>query len=177
MDSNNLTVEIRPEEPKDFPAVYEVNTRAFKRKEEACLVDRLRSGASFIPGLSLVAIAQNKVVGHILLSKIFIEGANGTHTALALAPLAVVPERQRQGIGKSLMATALDTARSLGYKAVVVLGHTTYYSKFGFIPTARWNIKPPFNVPENAFMALELTENSLSGVEGIVQYSKEFEEL
>lgn len=177
MDDRNLVVEIRQEEARDFPAVYNLNSKAFNRKEEARLVDRLRLSDAFISGLSLVAIVENKVVGHILFSKAKIVDGEKEVESLALAPMAVIPEMQRQKIGSRLIKYGLDKAREYGYKSVIVLGHPDYYSKCGFVPTIRWQIRPPFNVPENAFMAMELEEGGLSGVKGTVKYAREFEDI
>jgi len=177
MDNENLMVEIRQEEANDFPAVYDVNSKAFKRKVEARLVDRLRLSRAFIPDLSLVAIIDSKVVGYILFTEIIIVDGEREEISLALAPMAVIPEMQRHGIGKQLIHYGFSRAKEMGYKSVIVLGHAEYYPKHGFVPTSRWQIKPPYNVPTNSFMGIELVENGLSGVKGTVKYSKEFEEI
>ena len=177
MDNKNYAVEIRQEEAHDFPAVYNLNSKAFKRKEEARLVDRLRLSEAFIPELSIVATVDNKAVGHILFSKIKIVDGDNEFDSLGLAPMAVTPELQRQRIGSQLIQYGLDRARELGFKSVIVLGHPDYYAKCGFIPTSRWLIKPPFNVPENSFMAMELVKDGLSGVSGTVRYAREFGDI
>jgi len=96
--------------------------------------------------------------------------------SLALAPVSVAPSFQKKGIGSQLIRAALQKAKELGYHSVIVLGHKDYYPKFGFKKAALWNIKPPFVVPDEVFMAMELTEHSLENVEGVVQYSKAFSE-
>ena len=171
----NINVVIRQETPADFPAVYSVNTSAFNRNEEATLVDRLRGSKSFIPQLSLVATIDNKVVGYILFTRVNIIGNGHNEEGLALAPVAVFPEWQRKGIGSKLVNSGIEAAKKLEYKSVVVLGHEQYYPRFGFKPTNRWGIKPPFHVSDNLFMGLELVENALSDVQGTVVYSKEFQ--
>ncbi|MBK5721924.1 N-acetyltransferase [Dysgonomonas sp. Marseille-P4677] len=174
---NNIKIEIRQEQACDYPMVYDVNLKAFKRKAEARLTDRLRLSDAFIPELSLVAIVDKTVVGHILFTKISIDDDGLQSESLSLAPMAVLPEMQSKGVGSRLVDYGLDRARSLGYKSVIVIGHAKYYSRFGFEPTSKWQIKAPFHVPANAFMAIELVENSLSGIKGIVKYAKEFIEI
>ncbi|MFV0419265.1 MAG: GNAT family N-acetyltransferase [Dysgonomonas sp.] len=177
MDTKHLMVEIRQEEANDFPAVYDVNFKAFKRKVEARLVDRLRLSKAFIPELSLVATIGKKVVGHILFTKIMIVDGDKETPSLALAPMAVVPDMQREGVGTKLIHYGFDKAKELGYKSVIVFGHAEYYPKLGFVPTSKWQIKPPYNVPENSFLGIELIKDGLTGVKGTVRYSKEFEEI
>ncbi len=173
MEKSELIV--RPETPLDYPKVYELNNVAFGRAEEAKLVDRLRSSSAFVTDLSLVATVANKVVGHILLSKIEIVNDTQKDIGLSLAPMAVSPSMQKQGIGSALINEGLARAKDAGYKFIVVLGHETFYPKFGFTPTNRWNIRAPFNVPATSFMALELQEDALEKISGIVQYPKEFD--
>ena len=177
MEDKDMKVEIRQEEACDFPAVYDINLKAFNRKEEARLADRLRLSDGFIPELSLVAIVENKIVEHIMFTKISIVDEGRSQDSLALAPMAVSPGLQRKGVGQQLIRYGLNKARELGYKSVVVLGHTEYYPRFGFVPTSKWGIKPPFNVPSSVFMAKELIDGGLSDVKGTVKYAREFGEL
>ncbi|WP_337873456.1 N-acetyltransferase [Ignavibacterium sp.] len=173
-----MQVEIRQENTNDITSVFELNKVAFGQENEAKLVDLLRSGNSFIPELSLIALFENEIVGHILFSKIKIINENkDKFESLALAPMAVRPEFQHKGIGGQLIQYGLDKARELQHKSVIVLGHKHYYPKFGFIPADKWNIKSPYNVPKEAFMALELTADGLKNVSGLVEYSMEFESL
>ena len=169
---------IRQETEADVRDVYEVNKLAFQQASEANLVNLLRKSHAFIPELSLVALIDNKVVGHILFTRIAIIDDNGTeHDSLALAPMAVLPQYQRQGIGGQLVAGGLQTAKELGHKSVIVVGHEHYYPKFGFQPAEKWNIKCPYDVPANVFMGIELVENGLKNITGIVKYAKEFNEV
>lgn len=172
----NLT--IRQESKADYKKIYELNLLAFEEKEEAVLVDLLRENDEFIPQLSLVALLNNEIVGHILFTIIkIIDDNENEHESLALAPMAVLPKYQKKGIGGKLINKGLSIATNLNFKSVIVLGHEHYYPKFGFVPTSKWNIKPPFEVPTNAFMGIELVNNSLDNVSGIVKYPKEFEEV
>lgn len=127
------------------------------------------------PELSLIAKGQdNEIVGHILLSKIKIINKDKTVDSLALAPVSVLPEHQKKGIGSQLIHAALKKAKEVGYQSVIVLGHKDYYPKFGFKQARLWNIQAPFDVSDEVFMALELTKNFLENVQGIVHYSNAF---
>lgn len=172
MDKKNLIV--RAETPQDFPKTYNLNNLAFKGSAEAELVDRLRNTKAFINELSLVAILDDTLVGHILLSEIEVVNDNDRNIGLSLAPMAVEPTFQKQGIGSKLIKEALKQAQAIGYKFVIVLGHETFYPKFGFKPAHNWNIKAPFNAPPASYMAIELEKGALNQVSGIVQYPKEF---
>ncbi|MEK4736566.1 MULTISPECIES: GNAT family N-acetyltransferase [Bacillus] len=173
-------VTIRQEQKNDYRKTEEVVKEAFLNEEfsdkkEHELVKRIRECDSFIPELSIVAVDE-EIVGHIMLSKITIEQDGTTVDSLALAPVSVVRGHQKKGIGGKLIGAALEKAKELGYGSVVVLGHPEYYPKFGFKKASEWNIKAPFEVPEEVFMVMELTENALEGVEGVVQYSSAFAE-
>jgi predicted N-acetyltransferase YhbS len=172
-----MYITIRQETKNDYLGVYELNNLAFGQENEARLVDALRKNIDvFIPELSLVAIIDDQIVGHLLFSKIKIENNNKNEfDSLALAPMAVRPEFQKKGIGGQLIKQGLDIATKLNFKSVIVLGHEHYYPKFGFVATEKWNIKSPFEVPTNVFMGLELVEDGLKNVSGTVKYPKEFE--
>lgn len=171
-----IKVEIRQEIKIDYSEVYKLNKAAFGQESEAKLVDLLRKNNAFIPGLSLVATIGQKIVGHILFTKIKIIDNNGNESgSLALAPMSVRPDMQRQGIGEQLIGFGLNKAIKLGHKSVIVLGHEHYYPKFGFVPAEKWKINAPFDVSTNAFMGIELAEDGLRNVTGTVQYPKEFE--
>lgn len=173
-----MEVRIRQENKDDHEAVFEVNRLAFGRECEAELVDLLRYSSAFIPELSLVAALDNKIIGHILFTKIMIISENGEETrSLALAPMAVAPEFQHRGIGGKLIKNGLQMAKKLHHRSVIVLGHERYYPKFGFVPAHKWNIRCPYDVPENVFMALELAPDGLRDVSGRVVYPKEFESV
>ncbi|MED3541798.1 N-acetyltransferase [Bacillus toyonensis] len=173
-------VTIRQEQKNDYRKTEEVVKEAFLNEEfsdkkEHELVKHIRECDAFIPELSIVAV-DKEIVGHIMLSKITIEQGGTTIDSLALAPVSIAPSHQKKGIGGKLITAALEKAKELGYGSVVVLGHPEYYPKFGFERASQWNIKAPFEVPDEVFMVMELRENTLQGVEGIVQYSSAFAE-
>lgn len=170
---------IREEEIKDYNEVEKVVEESFKTaefsdKDEHNLVRRLRNSNEFIKELSLIAEEEDKILGHVLLTKALIKGESTSYETLALAPLAVLPEYQKSGIGKNLMNKAIERARELGYKSIVILGHENYYPKFGFEKASKYGVKAPFEVPDEAYMILELLPGGLNGVSGIVEYSKAF---
>lgn len=165
---------IRTEQPADQQAVYDVVKRAFETAahrdgNEQALVNALRDSDAFIPELSLVAEQGGKIVGHILFTKVQI----GTQQALALAPLSVLPEYQRQGIGSALISEGHKRAALLGYSYSVVLGSETYYPRMGYVTARTWGILPPFDVPDENFMAYRLREDAPE-VSGIVRYAAAF---
>ena len=168
---------IRPEQPADHEQVFHVNELAFGQPDEARLVQALRRSPAFIPELSLVAVEDDRVVGHILFSRIAVRSGTAAHEALALAPMAVLPARQRVGVGSSLVKRGLADARRLGHGVVILVGHPEYYPRFGFVPGEPLGIRPPFEVSPGAFMVLELQPNALAGIRGEVEYPPEFAEV
>ena len=165
---------IRPETPEDSTAIRSVNEEAFGGSIEADLVEKLRSRQAYT--LSLVAIDGSRVVGHILFSPVTIESRDTGFEALGLGPMAVSPSRQRKGAGSQLVRTGLQECERLGHEIVVVLGHSDYYPRFGFIPAKPRGIACEFEVPDEAWMVLELRENALTGKSGTVKFQPEFHE-
>ena len=170
---------IREENKHDYDKVYELIEESFKNEklsdhDEQNLVNRLRRSDEFIKELSMIATDHENIVGHIMLTKIIILDKEISHDSLALAPVSVLPEYQGKGIGSLLIKTAIKKAKELGYNSIVVLGHDKYYPKFGFEKASNYEIIAPFEVPDEAFMVLELREESLKHVRGMVQYSKAF---
>jgi putative acetyltransferase len=161
---------IRAEEAADYAGIREVNLLAFGQPTEADLVEALRREPRFCPELSLVAVQNDAVVGHILFSPIQV----GKSAALALAPMAVRPELQRQGIGSELVRAGLGTCARLGHQVVVVVGHPEFYPRFGFVPARPHGIEAPFPVPDEAFMVREISPGGLAGVSGMVIYPAPF---
>jgi putative acetyltransferase len=165
-----MSVVVRAETSKDLEAIREVICQAFGREDEARLVDALRDGG--YARLSLVVEEGERVVGHILFSDLPIIAQGGTLHALALAPLAVLPTRQRQGMGSLLVREGLRVCADTGHRIVVVLGHPNYYPRFGFSASLAERLQAPYSGP--AFMALELVPGALANVTGEVRYPPPF---
>lgn len=159
-----LMVTIRQEESGDTAAIRRVVQEAFGGSAEADLIDALRTNGKF--RLSLVAIREGQVAGHLLFTEVTIENSSPSLNALGLAPLAVKTEFQRQGVGSALMRHGLAQCRDMGYGAVIVLGHSQYYPKFGFLPANRYGLRCEYEVPDDVFMALELRAGALLGIGG-----------
>ncbi len=172
-----MALEIRPAAPEDYPDIYALTQKAFQQDFESMLIAKLRNKPNFIPELSLVAVEHAIRKGYVLFSIIKIKATQQSYETLALAPLAVHPRYQNQGIGKKLVLSGLESAKNLGYQSVIVLGHPEYYSTLGFKKASLWQIHCPFEVPDEAFMAIELKENALQGKAGMVEYPPEFIEM
>lgn len=167
-------IRIRQEQPADYDAVYHIVKEAFESAEhtdgnEQNLVVKLRKSKSFIPELSLVAVEDGKIVGHILFTRALVNGVE----VLALAPLSVLPEYQRMGIGMSLIQRGHSIADKLGYKYSVVLGHSKYYPKAGYVPASQYGVKAPFEVEDNNFMIVCFGGNDKK-LNGIMEYDEAF---
>ncbi|MFE7043936.1 bifunctional class I SAM-dependent methyltransferase/N-acetyltransferase [Streptomyces atratus] len=162
----------RPETAADIEAVHAVNAEAFATPDEAALVDALRSDPeAWLPGLGYVALdgPDGDIAAYALLTRCRV----GDAPALALAPVATAPDRQRQGAGQAVVRAALDAARLRGEPLVLVLGHPEYYPKFGFVPASRYGIRPGFDVPDEAMMALVL-DDSVPVPQGTIRYPAAF---
>jgi putative acetyltransferase len=166
-------VTIRRELPADIPAIRRLNDAAFGGPTEGAIVDALRARC---PGvLSLVAVEEERIVGHIFFSPVAVEGLDGNE-AMGLGPMAVAPERQRQGIGSALAVRGLEELERSGCALVVALGHPGYYPRFGFVPAARNGLRSQWDgVPDEAFMVRFLKQGVAGRVRGVVHYRREFE--
>jgi putative acetyltransferase len=164
-------VEVRAERPTDVGDVRRVNLNAFDTSLEADLVDALREQAQ--PIISLVA-DDATIVGHILFSPVTLS-SHPEVAIMGLAPMAVTPQRQRQGIGSALVRAGIDECRRLGCAGVVVLGHARYYPRFGFMPASSgFGLVSEYDVPDDVFMALELVPGMLRGKTGTIRYHAAF---
>ncbi|MEM1270197.1 MAG: N-acetyltransferase [Bacteroidota bacterium] len=159
---------IRAETVADHLPIRSVNGAAFPTPDEADLVDRLRGTVA--PFLSLVAEDDGEVVGHILCTPVRAED-HPEAFLMGLAPMAVSPARQREGIGSALVKAALDACRQRGAAGLVVLGHTDYYPRFGFKPAHMYGLRCVYDVPPEVFMAMPLQPGGLDGVAGLVHYA------
>lgn len=176
-------ISVREESEADVPAVRQLNELAFGRTQEASLVDALRTSAHTL--VSLVAVENGEVVGHILFSPVSIEPDEPILTAaeaaagaaMGLAPMAVLPQHQNRGIGSQLVRAGLEACLSLGCAVVVVLGHPEYYPRFGFVPASRLGLRSEYDVPDEVFMATQLVPGALDGLRGLVKYHPAFGEV
>ena len=168
-------VEVRFERPKNIDEIRLLNYKAFGQPEEGLIVDKLRNSCNGI--LSLVAISNNKIVGHIMFSPVTIETHEGVIEGTGLAPMAVLPELQNQGIGSKLVKEGLRIIKNTTCPFVIVLGHEKYYPRFGFQRASKYGLKSQWGeVPDEAFMAMIFDDSLMEGVSGFVRYRNEFDE-
>ncbi|MEW9674452.1 N-acetyltransferase [Ammoniphilus sp. 3BR4] len=169
-------MKIRTERLSDYDEVFKLNYLAFRnREDESRLVERIRSSEAFIPELSLVAEENDQIVGHALFSKAEIIEDENRHEVIVLAPIAVMPSNQKKGIGGKLIQEGLKRCEALSYDFVFLIGHPTYYPKFGFKPAREYEFDlKQFNVPDNVFMIFELPEGKMKRIKGELRYPKLF---
>ena len=167
-----MPASIRPEQPSDFDEIRDLLEAAFEPSTvEAPLVDALREEGVGVPELCLVACERGAIAGHIYYSRATLDSG---HEVLALAPMAVAPDRQRAGIGSRLIEESLRRAGQTGYPLVVVVGHAAYYPRFGFQPAAEYGLEAPWDLPREAWMARPLPAYDPS-LRGLVSYPAAFE--
>ena len=167
-------ITIRAERPDDAAQVRRVNELGFGQPAEADLVERLRQACP--DSLSLVA-EDEEVVGHIFFTPVVVEGAARPVLGMGLAPMAVLPDRQRQGIGSQLVTRGLDILRERSCPFVVVVGHPEYYPRFGFEPASTHGLSSQWKgMPDAAFMVLVLNAHAMARVSGVATYRDEFNE-
>jgi putative acetyltransferase len=164
-------VAVRPEEPADHEAVRDLLGRAFgPGSGEAGLVDALRAEGAHVPGLCLVAVEGEAIAGHIFFSRARLASGDAV---LALAPMAVRPDRRRRGVGSGLVTDALERAAATEFPLVVVLGHPDYYPRFGFEPAGRYGVRAPWDVAPEAWMVHRLPAYA-PAARGLVTYPAAF---
>lgn len=161
-------MEIREETGADIEAIRRVNRRAFAQDQEGNIVDALRSNGAAL--LSLVAIVDGELVGHIMYSPAVV----GETTGAALGPMAVLPEFQRQGIGSRVVEAGNQKLKDMGYPFIIVVGHAEFYPRFGFTPASKHNIRCEWDLPDEVFMMAVLDPLKMQGVSGLAKYRHEF---
>lgn len=166
---------VREEMPSDHQDVHELNCLAFETDAEAKLVDALRQAAR--PFISLVAIEDDKVVGHIAFTPVSVGGGPASSKTMGLAPMAVTPALQKQGIGSALVRAGLEECATAGAELVFVLGHPSYYPKFGFLPAAAFGLHYKESKLDPYFFVTELANDALAGVSGEVAYHSLFDSV
>lgn len=164
-------MQIRPETAVDYAAVFAIHSAAFPTDAESRVVDMLRVASEEC--ISLVADDGASVVGHIMFSPVTLDSEPGLKL-MGLAPMAVMPARQRQGVGSALVRSGLAACRAYGAAAVVVLGHPEYYPRFDFVPAVGLGIACEYDVPDEAFMLIELFPGVLAGKSGVIRYADAF---
>ena len=166
---------IREEQVSDIEEIWQLNSVTFETDAEANLVNALRlSGCTFI---SLVAVSDNKIIGHILFTPVELLNDTNNLKLMGLAPMAVLNDFQKKGVGSALVKAGLVHCRLIGVDAAVVLGHSGYYPKFGFVPSVNYGINSEYDVPADVFMVLELKSDSLHGHKGLIKYHDAFNQI
>jgi predicted N-acetyltransferase YhbS len=166
---------LRQEQEAEFPLIYDLVKTAFETArvsngEEQNFVARLRAGGNYIPELALVAEEEGKLIGHIMLTRTFVETAAGRQPLLLLGPLAVALERRRQGLGSRLVQQALRLAQARGHTAVVLVGDPAYYSRFGFQPANHFEISNTNGIPDGNVLLYELVPGALGDLQGTISF-------
>lgn len=167
-------LQIRRETIEDIQAIHNVNATAFEREAEAVMVDNLREHG--VLTLSLVAVNEDAIVGHIAFSPVEITSEQTGLNGLIIAPLAVLPACQKRGIGSTLVRVGLEECRKLGHEIVFLVGHPEYYPRFGFVPARARGFECEYEAPDAAWMVMELKEGALAGKQGKVIFQPEFKE-
>ena len=172
MEKKGIT--IRDEKPADIPAIRKLNTLAFGQPQEAGIVDKLRQNCKAL--LSLVAEDEGVILGHVLFSPVTFDNDIGTPAGMGLAPMAVLPERQGEGIGSLLVAVGLEKLKEMRCPFIVVLGHVDYYPRFRFVPASTFGFRCQWEgVPDENFMILVLSAKAVDGIQGELRYRNEFD--
>jgi len=169
-----MEIFIRPENEEDYYIVENLTREAFWKPDkkpigcdEHYLLNKLRQSSDFIKELDYVALADNKIVGHIIYTKSrIIDSDNNEHETISFGPISVLPEYQKKGIGTKLINFTFKKAKEMGYRAVIIYGHPEYYPRFGFKNAKDYNITTPEGKNFDAFMICELFEGALNGITG-----------
>ncbi|WP_282674091.1 GNAT family N-acetyltransferase [Lactococcus cremoris] len=164
---------------EDYKEVAELIRESFSQSEhgygnEAELVDKIRNEEGYIKDLEIVAFEDGKITGQGLLSEVSIVNQSQSFKGLVLAPLDVLPAYQGKGIGAAILLELEKRAKILDYSFISILGHESYYPRFGYVPASQYQIQAPFEVPNENFMIKELIDGRLEGKSGVIQYSEAF---
>ena len=164
---------------ENYKEVAELIRESFSQSEhgygnEAELVDKIRNEEGYIKDLEIVAFEDGKITGHGLLSEVSIVNQSQSFKGLVLAPLDVLPAYQGKGIGAAILLELEKRAKILDYSFISILGHESYYPRFGYVPSSQYQIQAPFEVPNENFMIKELIDGRLEGKSGVIQYSEAF---
>lgn len=165
-------IDIRREQRGDEDAIAHLSDEAFGQRDESRVIDAVRRAGH--AAISLVAVADARIVGHILFTPVAIDSPGPAIVALGLGPMAVLPDMQRRGIGSRLVDAGLRECARIGCQVVVVVGHPEFYPRFGFRPAGSYGLRSEYVVPDEVFMAIELTARALAGRSGLVRYLPEF---
>jgi predicted N-acetyltransferase YhbS len=171
-------MKIRKSTESDRKEILNIHHQSFGKEKGpviAKLVDDLLNDETAMPILSLVAAKNNKLIGHILYTKAVVTQTERLISAQILAPLAILPEEQKKGIGVELINEGLRLLKESGTELVFVLGHPTYYPRCGFIPAGEQGFEAPYPIPEEhagAWMIQELNGDALAKNSGKIQCSK-----
>lgn len=173
-------VSIRPYRPDDHDGVHRVVSAAFHPGDEAALVERIRASEHYVADMELVAVIGDDIVGHVMVSGAsIVDDAGTTSSIVMLSPLAVAPTRQRQGIGGALVTAVSAIAERRAEPVIVLEGSPTYYSQFGFEPSAKLGITLPLPdwAPPEAAQVLRLSayDRTAAHLRGTVRYPPAFD--
>jgi len=166
---------IRPEEASDFPEIYHLVETAFESAphadgDEQDYVQKLRDSPNYLPELALVAEREGELIGHIMLTRLDVETANGRQETLLLSPLSVASPHRSHGVGAALVRESLSRAVALKHRAVLVVGDPEYYSRFGFRCSREFGIGNLTGFEDINVMARELKEGALENLSGSVAF-------
>lgn|SRR5512134_1461378 len=164
---------IRPASLEDAAAIRRVHVTAFPTAAEADVVERLRASGKAV--IELVALDGDSIVGHIVFSPVALRPRAGA-VGLGLAPLAVLPDHEKHGVGRRLIQNGLAECHRWGAGFVVVIGDPPYYTRFGFEPAAKHGLRSPYSAGD-AFMVFKLEAGALPPPGTLVRYAPEFSEL
>jgi putative acetyltransferase len=165
-------IAVRRERSGDEPGIARVNDEAFGQADESRIIAAVRQNGH--AAISLVAVSEEAIVGHILFTRVTLEPDEATFRGLGLGPMAVVPTLQRRGIGSELVTAGLAECAKAGCDVVVVVGHPEFYPRFGFRRGSAYDLRSEFDVPDEVFMVAELRPGALAGRRGVVRYLSEF---